>query len=1188
MSGLTVFDCAETELKKGVTLLEASAGTGKTYALARIFLRLIAEEGVEVGKILTVTFTSAATEELRDRIRSLLVDAHETLLDEPKPGEDPTFTRLRSLTDVKEEECIRRIKLAITCFDEAIISTIHGFCNRVLSENSFESQSLFEAELYKESREMAMEAVQEYWREKFASVHPVVSAAVSTANLKPKEMTDFFNALPKTQEYSLGFEQGVVMEDVVASLTSGFENLRVAWSEGQAEYADYVTHCLAKNARPKTNLERNARILDQALLQDEPSPSAMKILDEMRASKLKPKREFASRDKPSFSDDAELFWSLLEEFGLALRVDCIRYLEKRMEQWKTKRALLFYDDLLCLTAKAIAKPDADGSALRSSLQEAFAAALIDEFQDTDPVQFEIFSRLFGEGNRHWLYLIGDPKQSIYRFRGADLEAYFDFAKKTNAVKYSLNTNYRAVPALVDSVNAFFASSEKPFLHEELQFVPVCPNKDCEAEKEKAYAEKNESDAVFVIRELECESHGEPKADEARRAIRRDMANEIHRILSEGNLGGNRVGAKDIAVLVRSNQEAREVWEYFRKRGLAAVVFTDVSLFDSPEAKELLWVLEGLVNARNERAVKRSMATGLLGMTSKDFQLWQDEPAQWDEWVGIFRECRETWRQKGIYVALSELFRKTRAIPRNLKRPDGERRITNFLHLAEILHQVTSTNPLAPSSLVVWLRTRIERRDESNDEYQLRLESQSESIRILTVHKSKGLEYPIVFLPSFSFQSGNKGDAFKYHRDDGRLVVDLKRFGDEDALALGKLEEEQEDARVLYVALTRAAARCYLYHAPVRISAKGRVPAQVRMMRSWLGQELEDEDDDSCLRQSNTIERQAQSWVKGLSGQAEYHSFSSGEPDFHVPDRVVDRAAPTDSLQASRWDPNRKIPMAKIVESFSGLSRQVGFDGRDLDGLGEDRDKQEDFWGEEKTPILQFPAGAKAGNFMHELFECLNFSDPSNWGNLVDEKLIEHQLDSKQWGPVILEMVGQVMHTELQPGFSLNGLNAADRLEEMEFHFPMASGFLPEITASLPNGSMLKKYLGRLNQEDYRRMEERGYLKGLVDLLFRVEGRYYVLDWKSNKLGGSAEGFGEKEMEKEMLTHHYVLQYHLYLVAVHRFLQSRIRDYSYERNFGGVYYLFVRGMKVGSDQGIYFDLPDFETVRILENHLVQGR
>ena len=298
MSKLPAFNSSETELEKGVTLLEASAGTGKTYALARIFLRLVAEKGVEVGKILTVTFTTAATEELRDRIRSLLVEAYETLGDDPHNGEDPTFSRLRDLEDVSKEECLRRIKLAVTCFDEAIISTIHGFCNRVLTENSFETQSLFEAELDKASGEMTMEGVREYWREKFASVHPLVAAAASTKKVKPDDMANFFNGLPRTQQYELGFDQELDSGISGNALVSAFEQLKESWKKGRDEYASFVENCILKDSA-YIHREKYQEFLDNVLLNDGGvSPASLEILEYMRASKLRKKLNLKKARNP--------------------------------------------------------------------------------------------------------------------------------------------------------------------------------------------------------------------------------------------------------------------------------------------------------------------------------------------------------------------------------------------------------------------------------------------------------------------------------------------------------------------------------------------------------------------------------------------------------------------------------------------------------------------------------------------------------------------------------------------------------------------------------------------------------------------------------------------------------------------------------------------------------------------------
>jgi exodeoxyribonuclease V beta subunit len=362
------------------------------------------------------------------------------------------------------------------------------------------------------------------------------------------------------------------------------------------------------------------------------------------------------------------------------------------------------------------------------------------------------------------------------------------------------------------------------------------------------------------------------------------------------------------------------------------------------------------------------------------------------------------------------------------------------------------------------------------------------------------------------------------------------------------------------------------------------------MRSWSSQTqpASDLSESSQQGEDNSMQEAANSWISGLGGRADYQMFTNEDADFNGEIDITQDTGTVNLLEEETWNADCNIPNAKIVESFSGLTRQVGFDGRDLDGLSDGEDQQEDFMGEEKTPIFKFPAGANAGNFMHDVFEHLDFSDSSNWETFIGDTLKRHQYDSKKWTGIILGMVEQVLCTELQPGFSLQNLEKTDRLEEMEFHFPMAPGFLPELADSLPEGTILKKYLTRLNREDCRRIEGDGYLKGLIDLTFRANGKYYVLDWKSNKLGGRKEGFGDNEIEREMLTHHYVLQYHLYVVALHRFLLSRMKDYSYERNFGGVYYLFVRGMSEGSKNGIYFDLPDFNTVQALEDFLVSKK
>ena len=1172
MSAPVPFQCASEPLQPGVSLLEASAGTGKTYALARIFLRLIAEHGLEVGKILVVTFTHAATEELRGRIRELLVDALGQLGGEEDAITDETIHRLYH-SQVGRETCMRRIRLAIVCFDEAVIHTIHGFCQRVLKENSLETLALFDAELDESADELIADAVREYWRCRMADAHPVVAAAASLTKIGPGNLVKFYRSLPTTRFYRLGFDDGMDPVAVRQQLIQCFAELRAGWSAGWKEYREYVENCVKKGNRAYTKLEEHTEILGEVLGREAVSPLGLKILPDLRATKLSVRKEFENEPKPAFAHLVEDFCQALEQFGVSVRIEGAGFLREKIEGWKSARGHLSFDDLLRLTADAVPQETPSGERLRQCLRLAYEAALIDEFQDTDPVQFQIFQVLFGTSPDHRLFLIGDPKQSIYRFRGADLEAYFSFARETGARSYSLDTNYRATPSLVGAINAFFSSCrESPFLHSDLPFHPVHANDAGDIAQEKAFALGGEIAPALVIRELEPDGSRLPSKSVAQEAIRTDMANEIQHLLAAGTIGGRAIGPADIAVLVRSNSEAREVWEYFSARGLPAVVFSEMSLFETDEARELCWVMQGLAEAHNERSIKRALATGLLGMTTTDFQRWLDEPAEWDQWVGHFRELGRTWREQGIYPALCRLFQETGAIEKNLRRPDGERRVTNFQHLSEVLHQATANNPTSPSSLVVWLREKISQKDRSSEEYQLRLESESDAIPILTVHKSKGLEYAVTFVPFLGFYSERTKGPFSYHGTDGQVVVDLWELASEDRINYGRLEENREDARVLYVGLTRASSRCYLYH-PYPVTTEGDAPAtsQGRILK-----EISSQSADGTIG----------GWIESRKLHVMIsHQFISLHPNESGVSKWRDSRPLTDpsTLRPAKFPLGRSLPNGSLIQSFSSLTNQVDFNGSDLDGLSGDS-PIEPIPASEDDPIFEFPAGASAGNFMHDVFEHLVFDDSSGWEDLVAEKLGDHQFDTARWTEPILTMVKRVVEAELHSGFSLSLLSNKDRMEEMEFLYPSSHSGLEELGDRLPSGSKLKKYLACLDASEWRNLEESGYLTGFVDLVFRHKNRYYLLDWKSNLLDGRTDGFTETAVEKEMFDHHYVMQYHLYLLALNRFLKNRLVSYDYSRDFGGVYYLFTRGIRPGSRNGVFFDRPSIEVLQRMDECL----
>ncbi|MFP6855299.1 MAG: 3'-5' exonuclease, partial [Opitutales bacterium] len=865
--------------------------------------------------------------------------------------------------------------------------------------------------------------------------------------------------MPKTEKYRLGFDDANDTE-VEVELLARFDALRQAWLDGREEYLDFVRE--AGKGLVSKHLDHHLSLLDDSLSESGVSPAGLRFLDErLRETVFAGKYVRAAckeLELPRICRVAERFCQVMGRFGRAIRVSCARFADEKIEGWKATRALRSFDDLLGMTERAVSDEGPGGAALRKTLGKRFEAALIDEFQDTDPVQFRIFRKLFGGEASHWLFLIGDPKQSIYRFRGADLEAYFSFAKETGARKYSLTRNYRAVTPLVHAVNSFFELSDEPFLHKELPFAEVKSNEGGSVDLEKTFSWGSDSTPPMEIREMKSIGGTNPSHPGMRRAILRDMGDEIERLLAEGALGGGRVRSKDIAILVRSNNQAREVWRYLRRRRLPAIVFSDVSLFEGEEAKELSWIMEAIVDSRNERSIKRALATGLMGKTAKDFETWQDVPEEWEDWVGRFRGYLATWREKGVYVALRHLFLDSQALQINLRRPDGERRVTNFLHLAETLHQASSENPLSPASLNLWLRGRIADEDRSSEEYQLRLESESEAIQILTTHKSKGLEYPIVFLPFLFFNPGAAGSEFRYHDKNGELVIDLNGFAGDAAKAQGRLEEEQEDARVLYVALTRAASRCYLYHGRRKAKSDEKEPALTRCIRSW----SEDrEAGDASAEEEVDIERCVAVWLSKIEDSlASYQSFSPSGSTVGSIHAVAELAAEDEiELRCEEWRKGSSLPGGRLVTSFSGLTKKTEFDGKDLDADSEEDAPVYPDAVEDETPaIFQFPAGAHAGNFMHHLFEEIDFTDSSGWGDWIDRKLVQHGYPVDRWRETIRGMLDEVIGAELLPGLRLADVASKDRRNELDFHFSLQASILPEFAALLPEGDLLRRYL----------------------------------------------------------------------------------------------------------------------------------
>jgi exodeoxyribonuclease V beta subunit len=585
-----------------------------------------------------------------------------------------------------------------------------------------------------------------------------------------------------------------------------------------------------------------------------------------------------------------------------------------------------------------------------------------------------------------------------------------------------------------------------------------------------------------------------------------------------------------------------------------------SLFESAEAEEMLRLLRAMAEPGDEGKLKAALLTDLLGVTGDGLARLLGDERAWAGRLQAFREYHELWLDRGILAACRILFAREGVRKRLLPLPGGERRLTNLLHCCEALYAASLEGKLGPERLVRWLGAQLREPSEA-DEHQLRLETDAQAVRIVTIHRSKGLEYPIVFCPYCWGAPREDEGPVSFHAGAPRRreFLDLGSEAIEAHRELARDELLAEDLRLLYVALTRAKYRCYLLWGPFRDAE-----------RSALGY---------LLHGGGEEQGGADGEIRAELGALE--SLAGGALE------IVPLAAPSERVSYGGFDAEAakqlsarsfrgRVPDPSRVSSFTGLvSSPAEAEEPDRDHLLRPR-------GEEEAPepgtFLAFPRGARAGQCLHDLFEGIDFRQPDSpvARAFVARKLAEYAFEPEWLGPV-LAMVREVLRLPLIGGstFSLGGLRPEDRAHEVEFLFP-CSGLTPKGLRDFFRGRATNGPGARLaaSLEELEFAPTSGFLKGFIDLLFHAGGRYYVVDWKSNFLGSDPARYGREALEAVMVEEHYVLQYHLYALALHKHLQRALPGYDYEAHFGGVYYLFLRGIRpdFGPDAGVFHDRP----------------
>lgn len=1209
-----VFDCP----LDGANLIEASAGTGKTWNICGLYLRLLLERRLEVQKILVVTFTNAATAELRARVRARIVETLAWLRDggDAASGGDPFVPALVAAIERRggstRAELVLILEEALQFFDEAAIFTIHGFCQRALADASFSAGLPFTLELVTDDREMVLEAVHDFWRRRVAAdgCPPALAAHLLERGDTPDRYAALVaRSLAKPLATCLwpGALAAPAAAVDTAAVTTAWAAAQPLWTTRRDEIVDLLKAsipALHKGSYKEASIDRAAAAWDAWFRDAAPlAPIDAEAKPELFATARLQRGTNKGQTTPThpFFDAADALLAARTAVTGALDLARMRLLRELVEtvvpdlrRRKRERRVIAFDDMLHNLYAALEGGEHPG--LVATLRERFPVALIDEFQDTDPLQFAIFDHIYGRGARP-AFFVGDPKQAIYSFRHADLHTYLK-ARASASAEYTLADNQRSTAGLIAALNAIFSANGRAFMLPGLDYRPVAMG----ARPRPAFADAKLPGADLRLWMLPPAPTGEPLAKKSARALAAAAtAAEIARLLTDAaggdvTLDGRALSAGDIAVLVRTHAQGSELKRELARLNVGSVELSQASVFRSPDAEEVERVLIAINQPSRDTLLRGALATEMMGCDAARIAAISGDEALLTGYLERFDAYRTLWLRQGVGVMYRRFLTEQGVSARLLERPDGERRLTNLLHLGEQIHQAAVTHE-SPDALLRWLAT--QRREDSADEVaQLRLESDRNLVQIVTIHKAKGLEFPIVFCPFLwdgnTKFGGPKPEGREYHAADGAAVIDFRlddeTGADKDAIADGiRLEESAESLRLIYVALTRAIHRCYLV-----VGSYGRLHGRnfssaesTRSLLNWLVAG-DSETPASWFAGRRTPADIAVAW-EVLAARASPHLALAPLPAGRG--TPVAQTGPAPETLAALPPPEAIAPVWRIG-SFSALVSDAkseaaasDHDARIADLAARTAAPPPDLAPDD---ILRFPRGASAGDCLHAIFERIDFTAPGGWSDAIARGLFAHPQSLRGARPgeatpllaaMAARMLADVLEARLPDGIVLGSIPPTRRLTELEFSLPA-----PRVSAGALNAAL--RGLGYdVPRLAFRDLE--GYLKGYIDLVFEHGGRYYVLDWKSNHLGYASADYGPAALQAAMSEHSYALQYLLYALAVDRYLRHRLPGYRHDTHFGGVLYLFVRGVRPGwtnadgTSAGVFHDRPSAATLARLD-------
>ncbi|MDG5800806.1 UvrD-helicase domain-containing protein [Marinilabiliaceae bacterium ANBcel2] len=1050
MPTYNTFNVKQVELA-GTNLIEASAGTGKTYSIALLVLRLVLEKNVPVNRILMVTFTKAAVAELESRIR-LFIRLAQRASNGKKIAEKSIAEIVQGAIQENSAEQVNKIlQESILLLDELSVQTIHSFCQESLEEFALEANMGYNPEIVTDSSDSIDLLVNDFWRSKITTL-PV--------NILKEVINDLDKAT---------IVQGV-KDHLEEKVTYGY------------------------------NPEADYGISDEILREIE--------------------NEMASGDEEQAKQS-------IRKLTENLKFGAINEILPRIKSYKEERNLLTYDDMIQKMHDALT--NGNDSAFKDQLQKKYEAVFIDEFQDTDKLQYEIFKSGF-HSRDSLIFYIGDPKQSIYSWRKADINTYLKASREVDNL-YGMNFNFRSSERMIQAMNDFFLPEEGfdtfAYGHDgnDITYKRVdSPNPNSKGILKHNNRETN----PISIFEVEKKDHAIAPVVAQVAALLNGKDYKIEKEASTRNLVPG-----DIGILVRTNPQAQQIKEALSRVSIPAVTIGDTKVFDSSEASYLLYLLEAFEHL-SQGTINKALLSPFTGLDLKQIlELDNDQLAE------IFRKYRNIWRQSGIMPAIKTFIAdfNVRGILLSQETEQGERIIANLYHLTELVHKAESTKRLSPAELINWLHSAIKDSSPAVDEYEQRIENDENAVNIITIHKSKGLQYNVVITPYLDLITYTPFNDISWRDpDSGTYITGNKKAVGAAEKNLHDDQVNQENRRLLYVAITRSVYKCFI----IKVNTKtGPFNTKNSALAAFTNALKNNPNTGISFEECPIL-------AKGY-----FYSDSAAE-------KPVYSVAKNFELTQTNW---RKM-------SYSFLAADHEYHPKtELGKYPTDYDR---------FVFSDLVKGPKTGDMLHFIFENIDFTDDTHWDKIIREALTQYLPKYKaEYAPLLRQMVSEILNSRININgneITLSSIENAKRINELEFDFTVPL-FNPKRLESLaPDGQIFS--VGHNHDME-------GMMNGKIDLFFEHNGRYYILDWKSNFLGDSLDCYTPEKLNESMNENNYHLQHLIYASAIDLYLKSRIPDYDAMKHFGGVIYVFLRGVRKDSESGIFTTMPDNTFAEVLK-------